>query len=154
MRWRDVKQNRIVKKSPLEQKSASIPKRAKAFLIDMFMINMPILYIAVYLVLGGKDEFLQNHAAIFACTMLFGLIVSVLLCKFAQTPGYKAYEIKLIDANTHKAVGFFKCFFRFLCFIVSGFTLIGLLLCFFREDGKNLHDLLSKTVVIDTENIK
>ncbi|MDR1460871.1 MAG: RDD family protein [Campylobacteraceae bacterium] len=151
MRWRDVKHNKIIKKNQTEsgQKIASIPKRIKAFLVDMFMINMPILYIAVYLVLDGKENFQQNPIAIFVCTMLFGIIISTLLFKFAQTPGYKAYEIKLVHAKTKNGVGFFRCFFRFLCFIVSGAILIGLISCFFRKDGKNLHDLLSDTMVVD-----
>ncbi|MDR0580038.1 MAG: RDD family protein [Campylobacteraceae bacterium] len=149
MRWRDVKRNKIAKKEQQIQVSAFILKRAKAFLVDMFMINMPILYITTYLILDGKENFQQNSIAIFACTMLFGLIISLLLSKFAQTPGYKAYEIKLVDTKTGETVSFFRCFLRFLYFIVSGFTLIGLFLCFFRKDGKNLHDLLSNTIVIN-----
>jgi uncharacterized RDD family membrane protein YckC len=154
VRWRNIKQNKITKKNQNEQRLASIPKKIKAFVIDMFMINMPILYIAAYLILNGKEDFQQNPAAIFICTMLFGLIMSILFFKFAQTPGYKAYEIKLVDAKTGKTVGFFRCFFRFVCFIFSGTILVGLLLCFFRKDGKNLHDLLSNTVAIDIQNIK
>lgn len=155
MRWRDVKQNKIIKiAQKSEQKIASIPKRVKAFLIDMFMINMPILYIATYLILDGKDDFRQNSIAIFICTMLFGTITSALFSKFSQTPGYKAYEMKLIYIKTGNSVGFFRCFFRFFCFIVSGVTLIGLILCFFRKDGKNLHDLLSNTMAVDMRNLK
>ncbi|MDR0407522.1 MAG: RDD family protein [Campylobacteraceae bacterium] len=151
MRWRNIKQNKITKKEQNQnrQKIASVPKRAKAFLIDMFMINMPILYITAYFILDGKEDFQQNSIAIFICTMLFGIIISTLTSKFTQTPGYKAYEIKLIDTKTKNGVGFFRCFFRFLCFIISGVILIGLILCFFRKDGKNLHDLLSNTMAVD-----
>lgn len=150
MRWRDVKQNKITKKSEKPKlQSTSVPKRIKAFLIDMFMINMPILYITTYVILGNKDSFKQNPTAIFICTMFFGLIMSFLFFKFTQTPGYKAYDIKLIRAKTGEKADFFRCFFRFLCFIVSGAILIGLLLCFFRKDGKNLHDLLSDTMAVD-----
>jgi uncharacterized RDD family membrane protein YckC len=149
VRWRDVKQNKITKKEQKTQVSACISKRVKAFLIDMFMINMPILYITTYLILDGKEDFQQSSIAIFTCTMLFGFIISFLLSKFAQTPGYKAYDIKLVDVKTGKTAGLLKCFSRFLYFIVSGVILVGLLLCFFRKDGKNLHDLLSNTVVVN-----
>ncbi|MDR3345921.1 MAG: RDD family protein [Campylobacteraceae bacterium] len=153
MRWRDVKHNKIAPAPSAKEvcKNADIFKRAKAFLVDMFMINMPILYIAVYLILGGREAFQQNPLAIFACTMLFGLIVSVFLSVSAQTPGYRAYDIKLVDAKSGEKTGFFRCFWRFLCFILSGSIVVGLFVCFFRKDGKNLHDLLSRTVVIDVK---
>jgi uncharacterized RDD family membrane protein YckC len=145
MRWRDIKQRKVKLQPPLFQ-TASISKRIKAFIIDMFMINMAVLYFAAYIVLGGKDEFQQNQPAIFICTMVFGFILSVFFALKGQSPGYKAYNIKLIDLKTGEKPRFFRAYFRFICFIFSGATIIGLAIAFFRNDKKSLHDILSDTI--------
>jgi len=46
-------------------KIAPIWARVKAFIIDLFIIGMPVFYISTYLVLGGKEDFLNNQLAIF-----------------------------------------------------------------------------------------
>ncbi|MDR1975791.1 MAG: RDD family protein [Campylobacteraceae bacterium] len=129
--------------------SAPISRRVKAFIIDMFMINMAILYFAVYIILGSREEFLQNQSAIFICTMVFGVILSIFFAAKGQSPGYKAYDIKLIDARTGEKPGFFRAYWRFLCFMFSGAIVVGLLLVFFRDDKKSLHDILSDTICIE-----
>lgn len=153
-RWREVRQNRP---SPAtnQNKTATTTKtkafiflRMKAFLIDMFLINMPILYIVTYVILGSKEAFQQNGIAIFICTALFGIILSIFFCKKGQSPGYKAYEIKLVCDKTDEVPSFLRALFRYFCFVIAFASLIGILLTFFRQDGKNLHDILSKTHVI------
>lgn len=153
MRWRDVKQNRAnnQKNETHVVKSADVPKRLKAFLVDIFMINIPILYIVTYLILDGKESFQENQIAIFVCTVIFGLILSLFLSRSTQTPGYKAYDIKLVDSRTGGKIGFFRCFCRFLCFVVAGCTFVGLFACFFRQDGKGIHDILAHSIVIDNK---
>ncbi|MDR1614974.1 MAG: RDD family protein [Campylobacteraceae bacterium] len=126
--------------------AAPISKRIKAFIVDMFMINMAVLYFMTYIVLGGKEEFRQNQFAIFVCTMIFGFILSVFFALKGQSPGYKAYNIELIDLQTGKKPHFFRAYFRFLSFVFSGAVIIGLALAFFREDKKCLHDILSDTI--------
>jgi uncharacterized RDD family membrane protein YckC len=126
--------------------AAPIFKRIKAFIIDMFMINMPVLYFTTYVILGGRREFLNNQIVIFACTAVFGLILSIFFAAAGQTPGYRAYQIKLIDIHTGEKPRFFRVYFRFFCFIFSGVTIVGLLLAFFRMDKKCFHDIFSDTV--------
>lgn len=154
MRWRYVKQNKIpqgkqeIKKVVLPLFShVSTFSRLKAFLIDMFMIHIPILYFTTYVLLDGKDDFKSNQIVIFSCTMIFGLILSIFFSKKGQSPGYKAYDLKLIDIKTGKNPSFLRVFFRFLAFIFSCVSLVGILIIFFREDKKCLHDILSKTTV-------
>jgi uncharacterized RDD family membrane protein YckC len=141
MRRKNIKQ---VKVAPVI--SAPIFKRVKAFIVDMFMINMVVLYFMTYAVLGGKDEFRQNQPAIFICTIIFGFILSIFFAVKGQSPGYKAYNMELIDLKTEKKPYFFRAYFRFFCFIFSGVTIVGLLLAFFRSDKKCLHDILSDTI--------
>lgn len=152
-RWREVKQKKPTQTSKKESnnsyiKNAFIFQRIKAFLIDMFMINMPILYFTTYVVLGSREAFQQNSIAIFICTLIFGIIMSVFFSLKGQTPGYKAYELKLVDDKTGESPTFLKALFRYFCFIFSFVILIGVLMAFFRKDGKNLHDILSKTHII------
>lgn len=148
MRWRKVKN----KKQPLHVNKqivqyVSIFTRFKAFVIDTFMIYIPILYITTYVVLDGKDDFLANQVAIFIDAFLFGFVLSIFFAKTGQSIGYKAYNIQLYDTKNMQKPSFLKAFFRYFCFLFSGAFLFGILLCFFRKDKKNLHDILSKTSI-------
>ncbi len=127
--------------------------RFKAFVVDMFMIYIPILYITTYFILDGKEDFLSNQLAVFCDTFLLGLILSAFFAKTGQSPGYKAYELKLIDIQTKAKPSFGRAFFRYFCFLLSGATLFGLFVCFIREDKRHLHDLLSQTNVQIAKNV-
>ncbi|MCF6309359.1 MAG: RDD family protein [Sulfurimonas sp.] len=122
--------------------------RVKAFIIDLFMIYAPILYIITYLVMNGKDEFQSSQLAPFMAVTLYGLIYAILLSKFGQTPGKKAYEVKVVDAKSGKHIGFFRALLRFIAFLVTATTLLGLILPFYRKDKKALHDLICGTIVV------
>lgn len=127
---------------------APIFLRIKAFIVDMFFIAMPLLYITTYLVLGSKEAFQENQFAIAIVWAIYGLITSIFIAKSAQTPGYKFAQIYLIDLKTGRKISFFKAFLRFVYFILAGFSIVGLLLCFFRKDKLNLHDLLTQTAPV------
>ena len=127
---------------------APIFLRIKAFIVDMFFIAMPLLYITTYLVLGSKEAFQENQFAIAIVWAIYGLITSIFIAKSAQTPGYKFSQIYLIDLKTGRKISFFKAFLRFVCFILAGFSIVGLFLCFFRKDKLNLHDLLTQTAPV------
>lgn len=114
----------------------------------MFFIAMPLLYITTYLILGSKEAFQENQFAIAIVWAIYGLITSVFIAKSAQTPGYKFAQIYLIDLKTGRKISFFKAFLRFVCFILAGFSIVGLFLCFFRKDKLNLHDLLTQTAPV------
>lgn len=150
MRWRDVKNKKINPK----KESKSLPNiaptilRIKAFIVDVFMIYLPILYITTYMILDGKDDFLQNELAIFIDTFLFGLVLVIFWVKSGQSPGYRAYSIQVIDTRTNEKPLFFRAVFRYMCFLVSGATFLGLFVFLFRKDKKHLHDIFSQTTSI------
>jgi len=151
MRWRDVKKGKFQKledEEELTPKAAPLVLRFKAWIIDVFMIYIPILYITTYFILDGKDAFQSNQFAIFIDTALFGVILALFWTKKGQSPGLKAYELKLIDLKDEKSPSFLKSLWRYFLFLIAGVSIVGLCLGFFRKDRKNLHDLLSKTVVI------
>jgi len=153
MRFRNLKKHSKHQKHQKSQqepviKYAYTTDRIKAFITDMFMIYAPILYIITYLFLDGKEDFQSSQLAPFIGVSLYGLIYALLVSRFGQTPGKKAYLIKVVDITTQKNISFMRALFRFIVFLFSATIAIGLLLPFFRKDNKTLHDLLAKTVVI------
>lgn len=128
--------------------TAPLLSRFKAFVVDLFIILMPILYITTYLILDGKEDFQQNQIAIFLCSLLFGVILSIFFAKTAQSPGYKAYDLWLVDDITKKNPNFLKLILRYIIFLFSCAFLFGIILAFLRKDRKTLHDLLTKTSVL------
>lgn len=155
-RWRDIKQKNISKESTSNEEvndslpSASIVKRIKAFVVDMFMIMMPIMYITTYLIMDGKDDFQGSDEARWITALVFGLIIILFWAIKGQTPGFKAYNIKLVDNDTKKHISFFKAAIRYIVFLVSATTILLSFLPFFRKDKKTIQDILTKTTVIET----
>ena len=120
--------------------AANIFSRVKAFIMDMFFIAAPLLYIMTYVILSGKDEFQSNQLAIFLVWLVFGVIQSMFFAFKAQSPGY------LVGLNGKKAnllIYILRYFFFITTFIIGGSFF-----CFFRKDKRNLHDLLAGTIVV------
>lgn len=154
-KWRDVKQNRGTSKKQApkkqEQKSscASLSSRFKAFLTDSFLITTPITYIVMYLVLGGGTEFSENR------TFGWGLILGITLLiitffwsvKF-QTPGMKAYDLKIVNQNKER-ISFIQAIIRYLAtlFAMASFFLI--FIPYFNKDRKTFQDIISNTIIVD-----
>ncbi|MCR8695975.1 MULTISPECIES: RDD family protein [Campylobacter] len=126
--------------------AANIFSRVKAFIMDMFFIAAPLLYIMTYAILSGKDEFQSNQLAIFLVWLVFGLIQSLFFAFKAQSPGYKAQGIYLVGLNGKKA-NLIIYLLRYFFFITT-FIFGGSLFCFFRKDKRNLHDILAGTIVV------
>lgn len=133
---------------------APYPLKIKALITDLFMIYAPILYIIAYLILGGKEDFQSSQLAPFAAVSLYGVIYATLLSKLAQTPGKKAYNLKVLDAKTGDKISFLRALLRFIMFLLSATILIGLLLPLYRKDKKALHDVICSTVEVVEEDKK
>ena len=127
---------------------APVWARVKAFIIDLFIIGMPIFYATTYLLLDGKEAFLHNQLAIFGANSLISLIICLFFSIKAQTPGYKAQEIYLVNLKTGKKLGFLHVILRQICFAFAGFSILGLCLCFFRKDKLNLHDIITHSAAV------
>ncbi|WP_297482724.1 RDD family protein [Sulfurimonas sp.] len=151
MRFRDIKKQQKLHNTETQKPTfiyAYYPDRIKALITDMFMIYAPILYFITYVVMNGKDDFQSSQWAPFLAVSLYGVIYTVLIAKFGQTPGKKAYKIKVVDDTTFENIGFFRAFCRFVAFLFSATILLGLLTPFFRKDRKALHDIICSTVQI------
>lgn len=153
-RFRDIKQGKASSlhsnKKPSSSKGyASLGDRIKAFITDSFMLLMPIMYVVIYLVMGNREGF-ASHMLTGWVYILVPLVIvqTIFFAKSAQTPGFRAYNLKLIDEKTGEKPSFFIILFRNLCAILTFFSIFGWLIMFFRKDRKTLHDLLANTAVV------
>ncbi|RUM68830.1 MAG: RDD family protein [Sulfurovum sp.] len=153
-RFREVKQGKSnaikAKKTSLFPYAYAKPSlKIKAFLTDSFMLMMPILYVVIYFIMGGREHF-AAHKVLGWLYILFPYIIiqTLFMSKTGQTPGYRAYDLHLIDETTGEKPSIFVILFRNVCAILSFFSFFGWIMMFFRKDGKTLHDLLSHTAVI------
>ena len=150
MKFRKLKKNnkKIELGSQPKYLYAPYSYRVKAFITDLFMIYAPILYIIAYVVLSGKEDFQESQLAPFIGVTLYALIYSTLVAKFGQTPGKKAYEIKIVDDKNGSNISFLRALLRFIAFLFTATTLLGLFIPFYRRDKKALHDLICNTIVV------
>ena len=156
-RFRDVKQGKDKDKDISIEETESISKRnyasarmkIKAFLTDSFMLVMPIMYVVFYFIMDGRDGFAEEKIlGWFYILIPLVIVQTIFMFKTAQTPGYRAYNLTLIDDITGEKPSLFIIIFRNLSSILSLLTLVGWMLMFFRKDKKTLHDLLSGTATI------
>lgn len=155
-KWRDVKQNRIqetkvetINKSSRDE-LASLPSRLKAFLTDTFLITTPILYIVIYLVMGSGEEFSQNRAMGWGIIFfVHSMIILILWLKNGQTPGLKAYDIKLVDNLTKQRVSVIQVLVRYITTLFAVVSIFLLFTPFFNKDKKTFQDILSNTIIIN-----
>ena len=156
-RLRDVKQGknkekRIVKKDTKYQTNilyASISDKIKAFITDLFMLLMPFMYLAVYFIIGSREEFETNMIIGWLYILIPNFIIVVtFFFKKGQTPGCKAYEIKLVNRDNDNIPSLFAIILRYYIELLSFITVVGIFLPFFRKDKKSLQDLISATQLI------
>ena len=157
-KWRDIKQNRkdTVKSTPsIKEKStlvesSPLSSRLRAFLTDTFLITTPIIYIVIYFIMGSGEAFANDRTS--GWLMILFVHMSIILFFWlvkSQTPGLKAYSLKLVDNKTKQKISPIQAIIRYgttlLC-IVSFFLLF---LPFIRSDKKTFQDLFSNTIIID-----
>ncbi len=158
-RFRELKQGKTAPKQESNSHSgtryAPAGLKIKAFITDAFMLLMPILFIVFYWVFDGREDFAAHRLEGWVYILVpFVTVETLFLYKTGQTPGYRAYDLVLIDAKTGMRPSLFAVVFRNLSAILSFFSIIGWLLMFIRKDSKTLHDLLSATAVIYDEKAR
>ena len=135
--------------------------RFKAFVIDMFMIMMPIMYFTTYVIIGSKEQYASSVIAPWITPTIYAVVVILFWYFKAQTPGMRAYDLILIkdckidakdDSNKEIAqLTLFDCVLRYFLFIVSFVFFILLLVAFFRKDSKTIYDILSSTTIVQDD---
>ena len=134
--------------------TASIVSRIKSFITDTFLVTTPILYITIYLIMGSGEIFSQNRTQgwLIIFTTHFAVILSFWLIK-GQTPGLKAYDLKLVHTQSKKKISLIQASIRYFSTLFSIISLAGMLYPMIRKDKKTLQDILSKTLVIQETSI-
>jgi uncharacterized RDD family membrane protein YckC len=159
-RWRDAKKGKISSQqtctpsSPQTISNAPILPRVKAFLIDMFLIMMPIMYITTYIVMDGKDDFQSSEMARWVTSFAYGAIIVGFWKIKGQTPGLKAYDLILVDKKTKEKLSFGKAILRYLVFIITAMSIIGWFVPFMRKDKDTLQDIVASSTIVPDSSSK
>lgn len=159
-KWRDVKQNRV--KENIENSktflsnsslliSSKLSSRFKAFLTDTFLITTPILYIVVYLVMGSGQEFAQNRSLGWGIIFtIHFIIIAIFWIKNGQTPGLKAYDLKLVDNKTLGRVSVLQVIIRYFATLASIISIFFIFTPYMNKERKTFQDIVSNTKIIDS----
>lgn len=157
-KWRDVKQNRVKQEKDsiaIESQNsdlASLPPRLKAFLTDTFLITTPIFYIVIYLIMGSGADFAQNRIIGWSIIFLVhSLIIFIFWLKNGQTPGLRAYEIKLVDSVTKQRVSVLQVVIRYIATFFAIVSFFLMFVPFFNKDKKTFQDIISNTIIINSK---
>jgi uncharacterized RDD family membrane protein YckC len=155
-KWRDVKKGRVLSKKEASTSSktsdaisASIALRLKAFLTDTFLITTPIFYVVIYFIMGGGEEFAQNRTM--GWTLIFlvhSFVILLFWLKKAQTPGLKAYSLKLHTSNKQQNITFIQAFIRYFATLIAVISVLLLFIPFFRHDKRTFQDIFSNTHIV------
>jgi uncharacterized RDD family membrane protein YckC len=155
-KWRDVKKGRVLSKKEASTSSktsaaisASIASRLKAFLTDTFLITTPIFYVVIYFIMDGGEDFAQNRTL--GWTLIFlmhALIILFFWLKNAQTPGLKAYGIKLISTSTQQKITFFQALLRYAVTLIAVICFPLLFIAFLRKDKRTFQDIISDSHIV------
>jgi len=159
-RFRDVKKGKI---RPIEKREKRVEgntpfapniQKIKSAITDSFMLLMPIMYIVFYLVMDGREGFAEHKLEGWIYILVpFILVQSLFMLKGnGQTPGYRNYNLKVVDIKTLETPPLSKIVLRNLSMLLSIVTIFGWLMMFLRKDRRGLHDLLSGTAVIILES--
>ncbi len=159
-KWRDVKQNRgnedktnsnTVLQNSSKYMSSKLSSRFKAFLTDTFLITTPILYIVIYLVMGSGQEFAENRTLgwgiIFA---IHFIIIAIFWLKNGQTPGLKAYDLKLVDNKSLARISVLQVIIRYAATLASVISIFFMFTPYTNKERKTFQDILSNTKIIDS----
>lgn len=152
--------------STIDNRCNFLVARLKAFITDMFLINMPLLYTVVYIIMGSKESFQHNHIVTGLCEVGYCVILFLFFYFKGQTPGFRYAEIMLCSTiMTHKQkhitdkailhdeippkawqIIVYICVWLIeVCFFLWVFA-------FFRKDKRTLHEIISHTKIIYKAN--
>ena len=127
---------------------SSLFDRFKAFVIDTFMVLMPIMYIVIYVVLGNREGFRENMALGWLIIISTHFISMIVLWSIKiQTPGLKAYDLQLVSKN-HQKPSILQLIIRYFVTLFNMMLLVTLIIPFLNKDRLTLQDLLSQTCII------
>ncbi len=151
-KWRDVKQGKFKNSQQTSCDTslhiAQIAPRVKAFLTDTFLITTPIFYLVIYVIIGSLQEFAENRAMGWGFIFLFHfIIIAFFWIKKSQTPGLKAYELKLVNKKGNH-ISLFQAVIRYIATLFAVTSIFLLFIPFFRKDKQTFQDIFSNTHIV------
>jgi len=158
-RFRDTKKGRVSKIEPKKKSKANYivaSKRDyfKAFLTDSFMLLMPIMYIVFYAVFSGREGFAEHKAIGWLMILVpLAIIETLFLIKNAQTPGMKAYNLKLIFLPTEQKPPASTIMLRQILSKIA-FLTFGWIFIFFSKSRRTLQDIIAGTAIVYDQDKK
>jgi len=119
------------------------------------MITMPIFYIVIYLVMGSREAFHANMAQGWLFIIIPHYLIVTLLWVFkGQTPGMKAYGIRVGRwRDPLRPINFLQATLRYFAMPLSIISIVGLLIALFRSDRATLHDMISLSRMVLVEDL-
>ena len=155
-RWRDTKNTRNKDINPVSKKkeivqieSSPLGKRLRAFITDTFLITTPILYIVIYLIMGDGEAFSQDRVKGWSIILVIHLLLIIFFWFVKnQTPGLKAYQLKIVNATNKERISFIQSLTRYVATLFSIVSFFLIFLPFFRKDKKTFQDLVSNTIIV------
>jgi uncharacterized RDD family membrane protein YckC len=150
-RWRDIKKGKI---TPMKNDkngcndicSASLMARFKAFITDSFMLLMPLMYIVFYFIFGSREAFSEDKISGWVYIFVPHMVTVVSFWYFkSQTPGMKAYEIEVVDANSGGKASLEKLIARYITMTFFMLLILPMLFPYFNKKKKTLWDVVTKT---------
>ncbi|KAB7884701.1 RDD family protein [Poseidonibacter ostreae] len=154
-RWRDTKNNRgnqkntTIKEDHNQIESSSLSSRLRAFLTDTFLITTPILYIVIYLVMGSGEAFSEDRIKGWSIILIIHLLLIIFFWFVkGQTPGLKAYQLKIVDVTSKTKISLIQSLIRYSATLFAVVSFFLIFLPFIRKDKKTFQDIVSNTIII------
>ena len=101
--------------------------------------------------MGSGQEFAQNRSLgwgiIFA---IHFIIIAIFWLKNGQTPGLKAYDLKLVDNKTLSRVSVLQVIIRYFATLASIISIFFIFTPYINKERKTFQDIVSNTKIIDS----
>jgi len=152
-RFRNVKQGKITQTQKSKEpklRYTSLLDYFKALITDSFLLWMIVVYFVIYVIFGGREGFASNMLKGWIYILTILTVIEVLFLHFSkngQTPGMKAYNIKLIFEPTKSKPPLTTIILRQILAKFSFFTFTWLIV-FFNKKHKTLQDFITGTALV------
>ena len=155
-RWRDTKQNKSnskkdtsIKEEVIQIESSSLSSRLRAFLTDTFLITTPIFYIVIYFIMGSGEAFSEDRIKGWSIILIVHLLLIIFFWYVkSQTPGLKAYQLKIVDVISKDKISLAQSLIRYVATLFAVVSFFLIFLPFIRKDKKTFQDIVSNTIIV------
>ena len=101
--------------------------------------------------MGSGQEFAENRTLgwgiIFA---IHFIIIAIFWLKNGQTPGLKAYDLKLVDNKSLARISVLQVIIRYAATLASVISIFFMFTPYINKERKTFQDILSNTKIIDS----